>query len=101
MDLVNRSDMRVLYMTNGLMYVVELVDADKEKVQVKNAIAFMPNQNGMAVFEAFSFTLLSEVVTINLTTLIAMTSVGDDVVSTQYLEALKQARQRQSGLVMP
>ena len=102
MNLVDRKDMRVLYMVNGLIIIAELVD-NEQGIIVRNAIAFAPNpkQGGMTVFTAFTFTDLNEEIRLEPGSFITMTEIGDGVMVTQYLDALKQAKTQQSGLVMP
>jgi hypothetical protein len=96
------NDLKVIYMFNGLIYIGERIQHDQQ-VQVKNVVGLAPGgqQGNMTLMEAFPFTDMDEVITLQPGSYIAITEVGDKRLLSTYEDAIKQIRGQKSGLILP
>ena len=95
-------DLKVVYMINGLIYVGEKVESGQQ-LQMKKVLAFAPGhqQGSMQLMPAFPFTDLSESVTLEHGSYIAITELNDKKVESTYSDAVSQMSAQQSGIVLP
>ena len=96
------SDIKVIYMINGLILVGERVIDTTPGLRVKRVIGLVPGQEGkLQTIEAFPFTNLDEDITIEVGSFITMTELDDARLNAQYNNAIKKIREQKSGLVLP
>jgi hypothetical protein len=100
--MVMESSLKVIYMFNGLIYIGERV-SNVQQVQVKNVVGLAPGgqEGNMTLMEAFPFTDIDEVITLEPGSYIAITEVGDKRLLSTYTDAMKQIRTQKSGLILP
>jgi hypothetical protein len=89
-------------MFNGLMLVAEVIDT-KPKVQIKSALALAPGQQQgqMQLMEAFPFTDLNEVVSLENGSFITITELADERLRSMYLDGIQKIRSQKAGIVLP
>jgi hypothetical protein len=97
------SDLKVIYMVNGLILVGERVINQSPGLNVKRVVGLVPGQKQgqLQSIEAFPFTDLDEVITIEAGSYIAVTEVDDDRLKAEYNNAIKKIREQKSGLILP
>lgn len=95
-------DLKVIYMFNGLIYIVEKVESN-QNLEVKSVLALAPgNEEGnIRLMEAFPFTDINEVITFQPGSYVAITEIGDPRLVHAYENGIKQIRSQQSGLILP
>lgn len=100
---MSESNLKVIYMVNGLMIIANIIDETSDELEIKSALALVPGQGEghMQLIEPFPFTDLDEVITIEKGTFITITDISDKRVVAHYREALKQIRGKKSGLILP
>lgn len=96
-------DLKVFYMFNGLIVIAERINNDMNALQVRQALALTPGQQPgvMSLMEAFPFTSMDEVITLERGSFITMTELADPKIGESYEDALTQIRAKKSGLVLP
>jgi hypothetical protein len=95
-------DLKVIYMLNGLIVIAEKID-NNQQVQVRQALALAPGQQKgvMAFMEAFPFTAMDEVITLERGSYIAMSELDDPNIKENYMNSLTTIRAKKSGLILP
>jgi hypothetical protein len=96
-------DLKVIYMFNGLIMIAEKVDGHGQGLHVRQALALSPGQQQgvMSLMEAFPFTAMDEVITLEAGTFVTVSEIGEEKVRESYLDALTQIRAKKSGIVLP
>jgi len=97
------TNLKVLYMFNGLIVIAEVVETGVEGVKVRQALALTPGQQQgvMSLMEAFPFTDMNEVITLERGSFITMTNLADPKIGESYKDALTQIRSKKAGIVLP
>jgi hypothetical protein len=97
------SNLRVIYMINGLILVGERINGQHPGLRVNHTIGLVPGgKNGqLQTIEAFPFTDLDEEIAIEAGSYIAETKVDDDRLRAEYNKAIKTIREQKSGLILP
>jgi len=95
-------DLKVIYMFNGLIFVVERI-SNQQQVVVKNALALAPGKEpgSTSFMQAFPFTDMDEEVALQPGSYIAMTELSDKNLEANYEDAITQVRAQKSGLILP
>lgn len=96
-------DLKVFYMFNGLIMIAERINNDLNALQVKSALALAPGQQQgvMSLMEAFPFTSMDEVITLERGSFITMTELVDPKIADSYRDALTQIRAKKAGVILP
>ena len=96
-------NINAFYMINGLIIFAERVSVDGNAVQVRQALALTPGQQQgqMSYMEAFPFTSMDEVVTLQNGTFMTNSPIADQKVIDSYLDALTQIRSKKAGIILP
>jgi hypothetical protein len=96
-------DLKVFYMFNGLIVIAERINNDLNALQVRQALALAPGQQQgvMSLMEAFPFTSMDEVITLERGSFITMTELADPKIADSYRDALTQIRAKKAGVILP
>jgi hypothetical protein len=96
-------ELKVFYMFNGLIVIAERINNDQNALQVRQALALAPGQQKgvMSLMEAFPFTAMDEVITLERGSFITMTELADPKIAESYNDALTQIRGKKAGIILP
>lgn len=96
-------ELRVIYLMNGLILIAERVNADQSGLQIRQALALTPGQQQghMSLMEAFPFSSMDEVVTLESGSFITSTNLADPKIAESYENALTQIRSKKAGIILP
>ena len=97
------SNLRVIYMINGLILVGERVDGSHPGLRVVHTIGLVPGgeKGQLQTIEAFPFTDFDEEISIEAGSYIAETKLDDVRLKAEYNKAIKTIREQKSGLILP